>query len=300
MAKYHVCTFRHTDNQFPFCFREMSRLIQWGLSSLGHDCSRSENTLHEDRTNILFGFHEYWQGGNPLTVIRDYDCIIYQAEQLVPGGRRMPDWYYGGLHHAKSVWEYSVDNLAILHRNNIPAIHVPPAWHEKYKPIDNVAGQVKDIDVVFMGALNARRQHMLKLMGDLTDQVHVLTQVWGMERDEFLARSKMLANIHFYGSQTLELLRISHALNSGIPVLSETSPANIWEGAMKMVEYHQLPRAMVELLYSPNELADVGQRGQQIFRSTKMTDVLQRALDGESQTAVTRSSPSDQQPPQVA
>jgi hypothetical protein len=191
----------------------------------------------------------------------------------------MPDWYFGAMRHCKAVWDYSFDNVEIAHRNGIPSIHVPPAWHEKYEPIDNL-GDTVDIDVLFMGALNGRRQFLVQMLGQLFDEVHVLQSTWGMERDEFMARSKMLINIHFYKAQTLELLRISHALNSGLPVVSEQSPNNPWEGAMEMVPYEGLARKVMELWHSPNQLIELGLRGQEVFRSTSMTDVVTQALDG--------------------
>lgn len=280
MAKFHINTIREPRNMFPMCFREMSRLIQWGLQSAGHDVTRAENSFQEGRTNIIFGFHEWFKHTeNPLTYIRDYDCIIYQAEQLAPGGRQMPDWYFGALHHCKAVWDYSKDNVDIAHRNAIPSIHVPPAAHPKYEPIDNVGDQ-QDIDVLFMGALNGRRSFTVQLLGHLFDEVHVLQSTWGMERDEFMARAKLLLNVHFYKAQTLELLRISHALNSGIPVVSEESPNNPWPDAFESVPYEGIARKIMELLHEPNSLIELGLRGQEVFRSTSMTDVVTQALDG--------------------
>jgi len=281
MAKFHITTIREPQNMFPMCFREMARLLQWGLESAGHEVTRAENSFQEGRTNIIFGFHEWFKPTeNPLAYIRDYDCIIYQAEQLAPGGRQMPDWYFGALHHCKAVWDYSQDNVDIAHRNGITSIHVPPAWHPKYTPIDNVGDQ-QDIDVLFMGALNGRRSFAVQLLGHLFDEVHVLQSTWGMERDEFMARAKILLNVHFYKSQTLELLRISHALNSGIPVVSEESPSNPWPNAIEAVPYEGLARKVMELLHSPNELIELGLRGQEVFHSTSMTDVVTQALDTE-------------------
>lgn len=178
MSKFHITTIREPSNMFPMCFREMSRLLQYGLESCGHDVTRAENSFQEDRTNIIFGFHEWFKPTeNPLLYIRDYDCIIYQAEQLAPGGRQMPDWYFGALHHCKAVWDYSQDNVDIAHRNGIPSVHVPPAWHERYEPIDNM-GDWEDIDVLFMGALNGRRTFAVKQLGHMFDEVHVLQSTW--------------------------------------------------------------------------------------------------------------------------
>jgi hypothetical protein len=265
----------------------MARLIHWGLQSAGHDVTRAENSFQEDRTNIVFGFHEWFKPKeNPLAYIRDYDCILYQAEQLSPGGRQMPDWYFGGLRHCKAVWDYSVDNVEIAHRNGIPSIHVPPAWHEKYEPIESMGDDV-NIDVLFIGALNGRRTFLVQLLGQLFDEVHVLQSTWGIERDEFMARSKMLINIHFYKAQTLELLRLAHALNSGLPVISEESPNNPWSDAIATAPYEGLARKVMELWHSPNDLTELGLRGQEAFRSTSMTEVVKQALDGETPSMAT-------------
>lgn len=277
MDKYHVTTIRHPENTFPFCFREMSRLIQWGLQELGADCTRSENHFAEDRVNVVFGFHEWFHADrNPLQVIADHEVIIYQAEQLQPGGRKMPDWYFAAMQHCRDVWDYSLDNVAILQQNDFKVAHVPPAWHEKYDSIHR-EGEIKDTDVIFTGALNPRRQFMLAQLSQFCS-CHALTQCWGMERDEYLARCKIGLNLHYYASQTLELLRIAHMLNSAIPVISEPADNNLWEGGLLMVPYQEICATVVRLLQNNEERLELGLKGQEVFRATSMADVIQKAL----------------------
>ena len=281
MPKYHVCTIRPPGNQFPLCFREMSALIQYGLQELGHDCTQSDNSLHHDRTNIIFGYHEWWKPVHPLTAIRDYDCILYQAEQLQPGGRQMPDWYFTAL-RSRPVWDYSLDNIKLCRLNGMNPAHVPPCWSELYQPID--IHEEKSTDVLFMGALNGRREYMLKLIGTMAS-VHGMCGVWGIERDDHMAGCRMLLNIHYYQSQTLELLRLTHAMNSGIPVVSEVSENNPYGEAIAMCPYHELPATVIRLLHNPGELIALGVYGREEFRKTSMAETINQALSNNTEPA---------------
>lgn len=273
--KFHVTIIRPEGNRFPLCFMETARMIQNGLQDLGYDCTRRENRLEEDRINIVFGWH-MWQKEHPREAIKKYRIILYQGEQIAPGGRQMPDWYFRSMNEAMAVWDYSMENVAMLDHHGIASQYVPPSWHPSSQVIP-YAGTEKDIDVLFCGVMNLRREFMLKLLGSVC-KTQALVDVWGPERDEIIARAKLLINIHYYPAETLELLRISHLLASGVPVLSEESDSNPYEDGIEMVPYGKLLPSVINLLADDDRRSKLAQRGMEKFREITMVNVLEEAI----------------------
>lgn len=278
MARFHVTITRpNPSNRFPLCFLEQARLIQCALGDLGHECTRRENRFEEDATNIVFSWHD-WQGkGHPVQQIRDHECILYQGEQITSGGRVLPDWYFLSLKEARDVWDYSADNVTMFASNGLKVKHVPPAWHPSLGIDDGTA--VKDIDVLFYGAMNLRRQFVLKQLGQIC-KTHFVCGVWGDERNELIMRSKIVLNVHFYESQTLELLRLAPLLANRIPVVSEASTLNPYgPDGIRMVPYRDIVRTVMELLRDDAAREKLGNDGYEAFRKTEMVDVVRGALE---------------------
>lgn len=281
---YHVTIIRPPGNHFPSCFVEMSKLVQWGLRELGHECTRRENHLNEDATNVVFGWHEWWQEQNPLAVMDDHHVILYQGEQICPGGRAMPDWYVKSLMKAQDVWDYSMDNVTFCSANGLESKWVPPAWHPKSHTIDR-DGLDQDIDVLFMGAINPRREYILANLERIC-KIQVLTQTWGEERDEFIARSKILINVHYYPSSTLELMRIAHCLANEVPVISEVSNWNPYDEGIRCSVYSQLIGTVVKALQDPEGTRELGQQGHEMFKAQKsMVEILEEAISPAADSA---------------
>ena len=53
--------------------------------------------------------------------------------------------------------------------------------------------------------------------------VQVLVGIYGAERDEYIARSKVILSVSFYASNILESTRVVHALANGKAVVAECS-----------------------------------------------------------------------------
>lgn len=279
--KFNITIIRPPGNRFPLCFLEMAKSIQWALQDLGHDVQRKENHIDADRTNIVFSWHDWWQDPSdpamhPVRVLRDNEMIIYQGEQLAPGGRSMPEWYLQGLREAAAVWEYSPDHIQLLLANDCNVKHVPPGWHPNQRTID-YENTPKTIDACFVGALNPRREFLMKLLGTLC-RTAVLCDVWGQERDQILAASKLVANIHFYESQTLETLRLSHCLANSIPVFSEPSPINPYDDGIQCVNYRDMAKEVLFWIDNEPSLRRIGKNGHDIYCRTTMVEIVEAAL----------------------
>jgi hypothetical protein len=148
--------------------------------------------------------------------------ICFQMEQT-----RSSPWisekYLYTLLRSLAVLDYSIDNIEYLQTRGVSL------YQTYYVPIQptlslrqNATG-VRDIDILFYGAINSpRRQKFLEALGKKF-YVRIETELFGEPLRELLARAKVVVNIHFYDDALLETTRIAEALSHGARVVSETA-----------------------------------------------------------------------------
>lgn len=274
--KFHVSIIRPEGTRYPLCFYETSRLLAWAFQDAGYDCTRRENYLSEDRINIVLGWH-LWSKTHPLTALRRYPVILYQGEQLSPGGRQMPDWYVRSFDQAIAVWDYSPENIQMMQLHDMIAQHVPPMHHPKSEVIEYDHDSPKTCDVLFIGAMNPRREFIMRLLGQVCT-AKAIFDVWGPERDEIIAESRIVLNVHYYQAETLELLRISHLVASGVPVISEEADTNPYGDGIESVPYNKILPTVLKYLANDELRKELGDRGRELFRQTDMVETVKTAI----------------------
>ena len=123
------------------------------------------------------------------------------------------------------IWDYSIANVEILKQNGVVAKHVPlktPLWYiEKinlWKKFNKSVG--------FCGGVSERRKiifNQLEMKGVKVNVIHA----WGEERDEKLAKNKIILNIHYSNNYKIfEQLRCVPWMTCGYTVISEDSMDN--------------------------------------------------------------------------
>ncbi len=146
--------------------------------------------------------------------------ILFQMEQV-----RASQWvtpaYLWTLAGSLAVLDYSLDNVAALVERGLPlkqVYHVPiepPAV-----PAPPPLPEGRTIDVLFYGALNARRERYFEALRRRVD-LQVVTEVFGDDMNRLLRSAKVVVNIHHYEDALLETTRLSEALSLGARVVSE-------------------------------------------------------------------------------
>jgi hypothetical protein len=240
--QYHICLIAPQASPFyGLIFREIALLLIYTFNSLGRHCSLKTNQTTADKLNILLG----WPNLNlqaPLPQGHKY--IPYQLEQLssregwyveIPGTKNF-------FQNAIELWDYSVANVEFLRAEQIPAKLLPLGYHEKLELIP--LNKNKDIDVLFYGGLNERRRKVLEQLQSKGAKVHVLSydqSAFSGKRDEYIARAKIVLNIHYYEIKVFEAARISYLLNNKVLVLTEQSADNPYTAVdLISVPYEQL------------------------------------------------------------
>jgi len=276
MGKFQITLVRPQGYLHTEAFRELAETLQFGLHGLGHSASIQENTPGTDCTNIFLGAHLLTP--EQMQAVPT-GSIIYNLEQL--GGAQLRPEYYqlAGRHQ---IWDYDAKNLHYWTKlgSSYKPVHAPIGYIPELSRIP--AGGQQDIDVLFYGSLNERRSHILKQLKEAGVKVHVAFGVYGKERDDLIARSRIILNIHYYESKIFEIVRVSYLLANSKAVVNECSPQEeIEKGlseAVLCVPYDSLAASCQSLLHNEQERRSLEQRGFQWFSQRKETDILNNAL----------------------
>ena len=188
--------------------------------------------------------------------------IMYNLEQILIGSPWITENYLNLL-RSYEVWDYSKKNINELNKLGIANVkycrigYVPELTRIKPEPCD--------IDILWYGSLNERRAHILRQLQGMGFKVKALFGVYGEQRDVFIARSKIVLNIHFYESKILEILRISYLLANRRFVISERGNDPELEepicNGLVLANYENLVEECVKYLNddaSRNEIAEKG------------------------------------------
>lgn len=199
---------------------EIIEFFLHSLRGLGCDVDRAENELIHDGPNVIFCAHSL--GGNPAVALPS-NCVIYNTEQM-QSGSSFDSAGYRDLLKRFPVWDYSARNLERLRAfiasdrlHYVPVGYVPELTRIEPSERD-------DIDVLFYGSLNARRNKVLADLEAAGLRVHHAFGVYGVERDRLISRAKVVLNVHFYPTNIFEIIRVSYLLANRKAVVSEFSP----------------------------------------------------------------------------
>ncbi len=175
------------------------------------------------------------------------------------------------LKGAQAIWDYSLENIQVLRDQGLSNLkHLPIGFHPNLQTIPKAE---EDVDVLFYGSINDRRE---KILADLRPRCRVqeLFQIYGPERDAWIARSKIILNIHFYETRIMEQARLSYLLNNGRFIVSEDSAANPFQDMIAAVPYDRVVESCLMFLQDAAAHQSQAQRGLDLFRRRPMTEYL--------------------------
>jgi len=256
-------------------FREVAETLEAAAIALGHDVVVSTETNLPNRRTIVLGTNLLVRHPQPLGP----DAILYNLEQVQAG-----PWFDGAmveLLKRYQVWDYSVRNADALELMGVPRPKVVPVgWVPELNRIPKCE---EDIDVLFYGSINPRRRAIIEALRRANLRVETLFGTYGRERDAYIARSKLVLNVHYYESKVFEIVRVSYLLANGRAVVSERGGCPEeeaqFEPGVAFANYEELVQRCIELLAAPQERAAMALRGQKLMEARPMTEALRRALD---------------------
>jgi hypothetical protein len=187
------------------------------------------------------------------------------------------------------VWDYSLENIKVLQAHNVTkTYHIPLGYAEtmenKLRP-----ARRRDIDVMFVGAINPRREAKLEQLTSLqrpppgdAPLTTFIGQAWGKALLRLYRRSKLALNLHFFGGKAiLEVHRILPLVVSKVLVLSEPSHDswldNSFLGIVNFTSGNDLRQSVASLL-SMDVGHEAERRYQLLLRCCRYVDYFQAAF----------------------
>ena len=265
------------------CLDEMGQMVYYGLQALGYDCiemgvDKLTEYPPDDRQYIVLGANANPLYETPFLLPRN--TIIYNFEQIYRNSPWLKAGYIDYLYQYP-LWDYSLGNIAKLKELGIHHVaHVPVGYVPELTQIP--PGQNQDIDVLFYGSINDRRQFILDELEKQGVRVKTLFGVYGSERDAYIARSKIVLNLHFYEAKVFEIVRVSYLWANQVFVISETGsyPAEeaFFAEGLVFSEYTNLVETCLTYLKQDQERSRIAQRGFELMQSCAATNFLSQGI----------------------
>lgn len=299
VSRYHIWTVSPPDYPHSQCFEEISQSLRDAFVEIGYPCTAG-SIPNPAATNVILG-------ANLLQYSREEipkSYIVYNLEQISPNSPWLTLSYLDFLRESsvrQIVWDYSLENIGLLEEMGVAAQHLPIG----YMPcLTRIAPVQEDIDILFVGSLNARRQRILDClrgirMADLSVppsvrlgssdamafkslNVVVGFSVYGAKRDALIARAKVVLNMHYYESRVFEMARCSYLMANRKCVVSETGTDRSLEEpfykAVVFANYESLVDRCV-LMVQEKPMRDIhGEAGFNKFSRMSYADYLKRVL----------------------
>ncbi len=277
MSAYAICIVQPPGFFHSEAFREVGELLLHGLRRLDHDAILSDNADHQGRQAIVLGSCLLPPQSRPLPG----DAILYNLEQIYPGSPWLSP-HLLELFRRHAVWDYSARNAARYAELGLPRPRVVPIGHVPELVRIPRSPERDDIDVLFYGSLNERRQAILDALRARGLRVEAVFGVYGEARDRLIARSKIVLNLHFYEAKVFEIVRVSYLLANGRCVVSErgADPAeeHELEEGVAFADYGELVNTCARLVSDPAARARLREAGQAIMTRRDEVAYLREAL----------------------
>lgn len=175
--------------------------------------------------------------------------IGYQFEQLFHGSPYINNHMKSWIRSKNEIWEYDLDNIDFqaTHFQITPKFR-PLLYTNKLKTLTNNTDP--DIDILFYGAYNARRETIMNHIKKENPKANIvwLRNNFNDSLDKYIERSKIILNIHFYETAIQEQVRMFYPLINGKCVLSEISSRNYYGNIIRQAPPEALAGACKYLL----------------------------------------------------
>lgn len=209
------------------------------------------------------------------TVGIPWGSIVYNLEQV----DKRSTWFskaYISLMAAHIVLDYSISNTVALKNCFAPYASCLPVGYAASLTRIPVNAE-KDIDVLFYGSINNRRESVCSALRAKGLKVAAVFGLYGEERDKLIARAKIVLNLHFYEVGIFETPRVTFLMANGACVVSEGSQddpdvAPLVNGIC-LCEISEVVENCLSLL-SSGMWSAIGERALQIMKERKQADLL--------------------------
>jgi len=279
--KFSVWVVQPLNDSSPRCLIEVAAGVALSLRRLGHEVAFDpgtgpyiSNPLPSGRP-IIFNAHRL-----PDIPLTD-EAIIYNAEQ-VQQDKAWGASSYLRLLRRHFVWDYSQVNIERLQCFGADRMALCRVGY--YPELSDVTPASEDYDVLFAGSLNERRRQLLSDIALRRLRVRHIFDVYGAERNKWIARAKVVLNAHFYPNPIWEVFRVSQLLANKKCVVSEDGGCDpelekLAQETTEYVPYDKIPEACSALVANADRRREVAERGYEVFKKIDQVEEVRLALE---------------------
>ena len=245
---------------------ELGELIYYSLKELGFQVSIQHRKMERDCRNIILGAFIL----EPEFIKKvPQNSIFINTEQLYLDDQKS-NWPSDIYEWARNfeTWDYSDKNIEKFLEHGITGVKkLELGYQKELNRIDSSGNQ--DIDVLFYGSRGERRN---KIINDLRAEglnIKAVFGVYGKERDDLIARSKVILNFHHFNSHIFEIVRVFYLLTNSKAVVGEvnetTSIDKNFLDCIKPASYDELVNACKVLINDKSERHLLESKGFDLF-----------------------------------
>lgn len=139
--------------------------------------------------------------------------------------------------------------------------------------------------MLFYGTLDVRRKAVLDRLRARGLRVESLFGVYGVRRDAWIARAKVVINMHqdaYMQTRVFEIVRLSYLLGNKRAVVSERGVGlaedRDLESGIAFADYGELVDRCVDLVGNESARRELGEPGYQAFSARDQAAAVRRAL----------------------
>ena len=279
-----ICIIKPNNYIHSLAYLEIAELLHYSVLELNQNSKISYNfiDINPKVKNIIFGAHLL---NDDMINSIPSNTIIFNTEQIESINeiwkRRILLLASKGI----IFWDYSNHNLdLLLTKLNVKGRLFEIGFQKNLQRIkmnDN-----KEVDVLFYGSLNNRREKIINNLLKKNVKVKCLFGVYGKDRDDWIGKSKIVLNLHYYESKIFEIVRIFYLLTNAIPIVSEvdenTKLNNNYLKGIKGSNYEDVEKNILSLLENEKERKLIGLNGFNIIKKYPQINFTKSILNSEN------------------
>ena len=279
-----ICIIKPNNYIHSLAYLEIAELLHYSVLELNKNSKISYNfiDINPKVKNIIFGAHLL---NDDMINSIPSNTIIFNTEQIESINeiwkRRILLLASKGI----IFWDYSNHNLdLLLTKLNVKGRLFEIGFQKNLQRIkmnDN-----KEVDVLFYGSLNNRREKIINSLLKNNVKVKCLFGVYGKDRDDWIGKSKIVLNLHYYESKIFEIVRIFYLLINAIPIVSEvdenTKLNNNYLKGIKGSSYEDVEKNILSLLENEKERKLIGLNGFNIIKKYPQINFTKSILNSEN------------------
>lgn len=256
MENFNICLIKPDNYIHSYAFLELGELIYFSLKELGHEVTINFNKIEPSYKNVLIGCHlldTKFMSNIPGS------SVILNTEQVYSATNSWNKAIFPWAHNFE-MWDYSKKNIEKFSDAGINNVkHFKIGFQKELVRLQE--SKNKDVDILFYGCINDRRKVILDKLEAAGLKVKTLFGVYGKERDEWVERSKLVLNLHFYDSQIFEIIRVFYLMTNSVAVVGEvnetTSIDTMCINGIYPAQYNDLIGACLEIINNENLIQDI-------------------------------------------